>query len=273
MLRLALMFLISVLVLTSTAQADRWDFGRFVESQSNLPESYQRLRDNFEGVEARRIHGFSIYGGDCVVGAYPDGSGRGDCTYGSVRSLLRETSRNGRHTFAQPDQAWYAWDMLIPPDFPTYTRQTRGGYIFTQWKGMDCPHASIAHNPRRGSGNQLILRLQRTTGEHDCAAVAEINLMGMSEFQGQWRHIEVFANWSRGDDGQFLVYIDGQQRGAHQGPTLDPNIRLQNGQPSVMNHFDYGVYLCCTGGVHLIQPGTIYYANVERARTRERLGR
>lgn len=271
MLRILLIAMISFLSFTSIASADRWDFGRFAEDGSNLPNSYQRIRDNFEGVEARRIHAFSIIGGECAVGAYSDGSGRGDCTYGSVRSMLREQSRTSRHTFAQPQQAWYAWDMLIPSDYPTHTLQAGGGYIFTQWKGMDCPHASIAHNSRRNGGNVLILRMMRTTGEHDCAATAEINLMPMDQFKGQWRHIEVFANWSTGEAGQFLVYIDGQQRGAYQRPTLDSNIRMQNGQRSEMNHFDFGSYLCCTGGVHLVQPGTLYFANVRRAGSRERL--
>ncbi|MCV2864589.1 polysaccharide lyase [Defluviimonas sp. WL0075] len=265
--------MITLTVGVSPAFGDRWDFARFRENDSNLPGSYKILRHNIEGIVAKRIHAFSIYGGDCLTGTYSDGSGQGDCSYGSVRSMLRELASGGRGNFSQPDQAWYAWDMLIPTDFPTYTQQTGGGYIFAQWKGFDCPHASIAHNSRAGSGNQLILRLQKTTGQHDCAAVAEINLMPMRDFKGRWRHIEVFANWSNGADGQLTVFIDGKQRGAYRGPTLDPNIRAQNGRDNTTNHFDYGVYLCCTRGVHLVQPGTLYFANVRRARSRENLAR
>ncbi len=262
---------INLLAFSTPAAADRWDFGRFNENNSNLPNSYKKTRNNFEELMAKRVDEFSIYGGDCLTESYADGSGKGDCSYGSVRSMLRETGPGGRYDFSQPDEAWYAWDMLIPKDFPTYTEQAAGGYIFAQWKGVDCPHASIAHNSRPGSGNQLILRLQKTTSLHDCAAVAEINLMSMTDFKGNWRHLEVYAKWSNEKDGKIIVFIDGQQRGLYIGPTLDPDIRLKNGDSTIINHFDYGVYLCCTKGVKFVKSGNLFFANIQRAKSREKL--
>ena len=270
-LYLQVIFILLALVfstLSKPAFADRWSFSRFQQNDSNLPNSYERLRNIFSEVEARRIDAFKIYGGECKTSSYADGSGRGDCSYGSVRSMLREVGPQGRYNFQQPDAAWYSWDMQIPSEFPTYTQQTGGGYIFVQWKGVDCPHASIAHNSRSGSGNQLILRLQKTTGLHDCEAVSEINLMSMSDFKGTWRHFEVFVRWSNESDGQIRVFIDGRERGQYNGPTLDPNVRIPSGELSPPNHFDYGVYLCCTKGVQFVNPGTVYFANVKRAKSR-----
>ena len=264
-------FLVLWMILLGTAvQADRFDFALFKRDGSNIPNSFQKLKNAFDGVQAKRVHAFTIYGGDCASGSYPDSS-KGDCPYGSVRSMLREYRRSGPWAFPQPETAWYAWDMVIPKDYPTHTGQTGGGYIFVQWKGMDCPHASIAHNARRNGGNALILRMMKTTGENDCAAVDEMELMSMPGFKGKWRHMEVFAKWSTGRDGEIRVFIDGRQRGHYKGPTLDSNIRRKNDKPSVMNHFDFGSYLCCTGGVHLVQPGTLYFANVKRAGSREQL--
>ncbi|MDI3334846.1 heparin lyase I family protein [Defluviimonas aestuarii] len=233
-----------------------------------MPDSYQVLADSFEDIEAEVVHAFSIYGGECLSAKYSDGSGKGDCTYGSVRSILRETNRSGPYHFAQPEQAWYSWNMLIPSSYPTLGRQTAGSYTFVQWKGFDCPHATLSHSARPGHDNTLLLRLNRTTGEHDCAATAEVILMPMNQFKGSWRQVEVFAKWSTGPDGRMDVYIDGQRRGSYNGPTLDPNMRSPTGRPDAPNHFDIGSYLCCTGGVELIKPGTVYFANMTRDTTK-----
>nr|WP_302477936.1 heparin lyase I family protein [Ruegeria atlantica] len=246
---------------------------RFEQSASNLPNSYKRLR-KFEGIKAKRIHSFSIYGGECVTSAYGDGTGKGDCSYGSVRSMLRETKSDGRWVFPQPPEAWYGFDMLVPANFPTQGAQTKGSYIFTQWKGGVCPHASINHSTRKGQGDIIYLRLQapRDVANHDCRDIARIPLMKMRDFKGQWRNFQVYAKWSHKADGQIIVYIDGQQVGNYSGPTLNvpPNHPHKKAK---MNHFDIGVYLCCTAGVKYIRPGTIYFANVNRAGSQKKLSK
>lgn len=244
---------------------------RFDQDASNLPNSYKRLR-RVDGIKAKRVHSFSIYGGDCLTSAYGDGKGKGDCAYGSVRSMLREAKSDGTWIFAQPSEAWYGWDMLVPASFPTQGSQTKGSYIFTQWKGGACPHASINHSTRKGEGNTIYLRLQapRNAANHDCRDIARIPLMNMRDFKNQWRNFQVYAKWSHKADGQIIVYIDGQQVANYRGPTLNvaPNAPHKKAK---MNHFDIGVYLCCTAGVKHVRPGTIYFANVKRATSQKKL--
>ena len=273
-LRILLMIFVAVCLFNAPAEADRLKFAKFVQNQSNLPGSYKRLRNSFDGLSAKRVHRFSIEGGECQSRAYGDGSGKGDCTFGSVRSMLREVHRNGRWDFAQPKEAWYGWDMLIPSDYPTRGNQTRGSFIFAQWKGFVCPHAAIAHSTDRTEPNHLYLRLQTVRGNpgnFDCRDVARIPLIRMGAFKGGWRNFQVYARWSHGPDGRVVVFVDGRQLADYRGPTLnqDPN----GSHPKARtNHFSFGSYLCCTGGVHLVQPGTLYFANVKRAGSREALG-
>lgn len=265
--------LVTAIVIAAFGGAANADRLRFEQDGSNLPNSYKQV-GKVEGIKAKRIHSFSIYGGDCVTSAYGDGTGKGDCTYGSVRSWLREMGRGGSWVFPQPDEAWYGWDMLIPSSFPTYGQQTSGSYTFVGWKGYACSHASINHSTRKGEGNTIYLRLQapRDAANHDCRDIARIPLMNMRDFKNQWRNFQVYAKWSHKADGQIIVYIDGQQVANYSGPTLNvaPNAPHKKAK---MNHFDFGVYLCCTAGVKHVRPGTVYFANVKRAGSQKKLGR
>lgn len=240
---------------------------RFTKTLTTLPNSYQRIRNTFSEIEAPFVHSFSIEGGECQVQTI---DGYNDCNFGSVRSMLRELHQDGRWDFAQPQEAVYSWDMLIPQEFPTHGTQTRGSYIFAQWKGPRCPHASIAHSTDRTGPNILYLRLQTSRGDpekHDCADLARVPLMRMSDFKGQWHNITVRARWSSQTDGQIQVFIDGKPKGEFKGATLTHEFD-GSGQKSEENHFDIGVYLCCTGGTRLVRPGTVYFANVKREAVR-----
>ncbi|WP_152563278.1 heparin lyase I family protein [Ruegeria halocynthiae] len=261
---------IIVVAFNDAASADRL---KFEQNGSNLPDSYKQVR-KVEGIKAKRVHSFSIYGGDCVTASYGDGTGKGDCTYGSVRSWLRESKSDGRWIFPQPSEAWYGWDMLIPSSFPTVGQQTSGSYTFVGWKGFVCSHASINHSTRKGEGGTIYLRLQapRDPANHDCRDIARIPLMKMSDFKGQWRNIQVYAKWSHQSDGQIIVYVDGKQHANYNGPTLNIAPDYPH-KKTKMNHFDFGVYLCCTAGVKHVRPGTVYFANVKRAGSQKKLGR
>lgn len=241
----------------------------FVESPSSLPDSYRKIKNDYDGLDAPFLHSFSIEGGDCQTQTYGSTT-VGDCDFGSVRSMLREVHRDGRWSFAQPHRATYSWDMLIPNEFPTRGQQTRGSYIFAQWKAKRCPHASISHSTRPGDPNTLYLRLQTPTGDpqnHDCADVARIPLVDMNEFKGQWHRLQVQAHWSHQSDGQISVFIDGEPVGSYFGPTLYQ--ASNDSTPDAKNnHFDIGAYLCCTGGVRLVQSGTVYFTNVTRSASR-----
>lgn len=257
-------FLIAALVLSaSSVTADRLKFGSFVKNRSNLPKSYSAVRSSEIPVSGKG-HRFKIYGGDCVVPNYR-GQKEGDCTFNSVRSQLMERGYD-KPNIKQPAEAWYGWDFLMPNDFPAGSGQVRGLYNYAQWKGNNCPHVSIISNER---STQVFLQLMRTTGTNDCEPFIRKPLVSLNSIKGKWTRFEVYVRWSKGNEGQLKVFVGGKQVGNYSGPTI---VALPNkAGEQTKNHFDFGPYLCCTGGLGQIREGTLYYANVARAATREAL--
>ena len=245
------------------ALADRLGIRSFVENESNLPDSYSKIRSPDIPLSGEG-HQFKIFGGGCVVPNYK-GQSVGDCTYNSVRSQLMERGYN-KPNIKQPDQAWYGFDFLMPKSFPSGASQVKGLYNFAQWKGNNCPHVSLVSHER---SSQLFLQLMRTTGTNDCEPLVRKPLLNLTSIKGNWARFEVFARWSTGEDGQILVFVNGRQVSKYSGPTL---VALpSNKQERLKNHFDFGPYLCCTSGIQKIRSGTLYYANVSRAGSREAL--
>lgn len=254
---------VAVSIFGTSAFADRLKFKGFVENQSNLPNSYAAIRSD-QIPSSGKGHQFKIYGGDCVVSNY-SGQKVGDCTYNSVRSQLVERGYN-KPKIKQPDAAWYGFDFLMTKQFPTGSSQITGLYNFAQWKGNNCPHVSIVSHER---SHQLFLQLMRTTGVNDCEPLVRKPLLSLNSIKGKWTRFEVFARWSTGSDGKIIVYANGKQVGTYSGVTLVAK-PSENGR-SIKNHFDFGPYLCCTSGIAKIRPGTLFYANVARAGSREAL--
>lgn len=260
---------------TAPALAQNVDFDGFRPKKENLPKSYKKVKP-FGGIDAKVVHAFSISGGKCASGNFKDGSGKGDCDYGSVRSELREKKRGkGLYSaFPQPDPAWYGFDLLIPRDYPTKGQQTAGFNIFAQWKSERCPQLAIAHWTRPSHDNALFLFLTRAVGDwnnHDCDEVATKKIIGMNAIKGRWTRIELYVDWSAGSDGGVDVYVNGKRQTRYRGPTLDPDNRNQKGRASNKNYFSYGTYLSGTKGVRHVKPGTVYFANMRRARSRDGL--
>ncbi|WP_170756230.1 heparin lyase I family protein [Ruegeria lacuscaerulensis] len=254
---------LSFVIAGASVNADSLKFRSFEQNRSNLPGSYDAVRSSQIPLSGRG-HRFRIYGGDCVVPNY-GGQSVGDCTYKSVRSQLMERGWN-KPSIKQPESAWYGFDFLMPQDFPIGGAQTKGLYNYVQWKGNNCPHVALVSNQK---STQLAFQLMRTTGTNDCEPLVKKGLLNLNTVKGRWTRIEVFARWSKGNEGRLEFYVDGERVGTHSGPTLTA-MPAQSGA-SIKNHFDFGPYLCCTSGLQNIRPGTLYYANVSRAATRDAL--
>jgi polysaccharide lyase-like protein len=252
-------FLIAAsLVLSSIGLAQAKDeFGPFKREPINAPGSYRLVPDPTGEASSLMVHRFTIKPGKCSNSSYDNGES--DCTSKSVRSQLYESSQK------QPKQAWYAWNMYLPADFPVYTEQAAAGlYSFGSWHNGDCPHVSIVSD----TGFSSKLRLQTMTvpadGSNGCAPDKMITIGDLNAMRGKWHRFEVHAKWSAGGDGIVDVFLDGAQVASHRGATLTKGRTKKN-------YFKFGVYLCCTKGVELVTPATVLYTGVARSDTRDGL--
>jgi hypothetical protein len=230
----------------------------FVQTHENKPREYRYIADPTGAAPSRKVHSFSISSG-CF--------GKDDCASQSVRSQLLE---NGPHV-AAPD-GWYGWWMYIPSDFVLAENQpSKGYYTFAQWKNHGCPHVSFRNMPVHAhpgvvenvDPNMLYIEtsIQRADGE--CSAKARVPVISMDKIRGGWHKFEVYAEWSHGNDGRFVVYIDGKEYLDYKGS--NQTVGWEH------NYFQFGLYLCCTNDTDKVRPATIYYANISKAKRRENL--
>lgn len=233
------------------------EFGQFKKEPSNVPGNYRVIPDPTGKASSLMVHRFNIKPGKCSN--FDHGNGKSDCKYKSVRSQLYEPNQK------QPEEAWYAWNMYLPTDFPVYTEQTATGlYSFGYWHNGDCPHVSIGSDTGFSSKLRLQTMKMATNGSYDCVPDKMITIGDLKELRGKWHRFEVHAKWSASDDGIVEVFLDGAQAAALRGRTLTKG-------PTMKNYFKFGIYLCCTKGVELVKPATVFYSGISRADTRENL--
>ena len=88
-----------------------------------------------------------------------------------------------------------------------------------------------------------------------------------ADLRGRWHRIEVHARWSRDADGFMRVWVDGEAKVDHAGPTMDAETV----------YFKYGVYrsflsrYTTARNADAVPTQIAYYANVRRAATRAEL--
>ena len=233
-------------------------FRGFEEKDINQPGGYSLINNPTENTVFKKVHSFSIESGCKSNVTYDDGQS-GDCKYGSVRAELSEDGENWPDL--QPDQAWYGWNIYIPKDFPTARQQGSGKYLLGQWHNGQCPHISYINQP--GNDN-LYLQTMTSLGNYECQNRTKTEIISFTELKGKWTRFETFVKWSSGEDGEVKIYVDGQLKVDRKGSNI--TVGFENN-----NHFDFGVYLCCTNNIDKIKPTTVLYANVSRASQRENL--
>jgi len=223
----------------------------FFQKELNQPNSYSLVRDPQTNSGKRNVHRFQIDGSVCV---------KHDCSYNSVRSeLVEDVYQRKKFGKGQPKEAWYGWEVLFPNGFPSGPRQTKGGYLFGQWHNGVCPHLSF-YQPTF-EGYTLFLRTNHTKG---CKPSQQIPILDMRDIEGKWTSFEVFVRWSTKEDGRVIVYVNGVEKVDYTGRTMTLDV------PDV-NHFDFGIYLPNTPSLKSIKPATVYYRNVNRQNSRNRL--
>lgn len=233
------------------AQADGSGFGSFKKEPINAPGSYSIVTDTAGNAPAAKLHRFSISPGACSDRKYSNGNS--DCAFRSVRSQAYEPASK------QPPEAWYAWDMYFPKDFPVGGQQTAGGfYQFAYWHNGECQNLSLVSET--ANGTTLALQTQTFVGA-DCQPAQRLPIADIKSLRGAWHRIEMRVIWSKGSDGLVELWLNGKLRQTLKGRNITA------GAPS-KNYFKFGIYLCCTRGTELIAPATMYFTTPVRAKTR-----
>jgi hypothetical protein len=231
-----------------------FDGYRFYKSDRNQSGGFTMVPDPLDPNNPNDVYKFSIVPKRCT----PD-----DCKQQSVRSTVQQGPDAN-----QPKEIWYGWDIYFPADFPKAGTQGRGFQIFNEWKDKDCKLVGLSVNHNRG-GRDLLWEMEAPTGQPelqfggDCVPILEISLGRMSNIVGSWHRFEFFARWSEGEDGRYVVYMDGEKKVDYSGITCF--------YCSKSNYYLFGNYLCCTESAKTIQPSTVYYRNLSRAARREDL--
>lgn len=227
---------------------------RFIATGTNQEGGIQMVPDPIDPSNPSDVYRFSIAPGPCV------GS---DCDHQSARATVQQST-----DAKQPKEVWYGWDIYFPPDFPINGKQTNGKWLFNEWKDQSCNLASLSLDANLG-GRDLIWEMSVLSGKaadgkgNDCKAVMREPLAKMSTLVGSWHRFEIFARWTKNGDGRFIIYLDGEVKLDYTGVTCSNCDR--------MNYYLFGNYLCCTESTEKIQPSTVYYRYLSRAKKREDL--
>lgn len=227
---------------------------QFFLSSTNQRGGFTMAPDPLDAANPKEVYRFSIQPGPCTGF---------DCQQQSVRSTIQQ-GEDAR----QPKEVWYGWDIYFPADFPRDGQQATGKQIFNEWKDRNCKLVGLTVIPNIG-GKDLLWEMSGPTGKsknkagEECQGLARFPIGPMSKIVGRWHRFEFFARWSKGDDGRYVVYMDGKKLVDYTGATCT-NCDQKN------QHL-FGNYLCCTENTETIKPSTVYYRFVSRAKKREDL--
>jgi len=260
----ALLLLSTLVALSAAGVANAQSLGKFgsngfLESDSNQPGSYSRISDPTATAPTSKVYRFSVSADFCSSQKYKDGASD-DCKFQSVRSLLVEDVWK-QNVLVQPDQLWYGWYMYLPADFPLKGKQVSGQYMFAEFHNGQCPHLALVN--QTNESNSLYLVSNRALGGYRCAQDMKIKVGNLQQMLGRWVRFEMYVDWSK-DDGAVELYVDGQAAVNYEGRTLTAGYED-------LNHFNFGMYLCCTAGVRLVQDATVLFAGVKSASKRSGL--
>ena len=238
--------IVSVALLTACQTIDRGSFGPFMRSLNTKSYGYQVVADPTGAAPTALVERFEVRPGDCAAN-----TGWDDCANDRERS---ELSENGGRTPAGRTW-WYGWSLYLPSDYPN---------VYPTKVALGQFHQSSSHP---------VWMFQNSSGGYHLddqvhgSTVRYHTLIDEKALRGRWHRIEVQARWSRKEDGFMRVWVDGNQKVDHAGPTMDAD----------EVYFKYGVYRSFLSRyktarkVDAVPPQVAYFANVRRSATREGL--
>lgn len=223
----------------------RGDFGRFVRSLNDQSHGYAVVTDPTGTAPATRVERFEVRPGDCAAN-----QGWNDCERDRERSELREESSQTK----TGTEFWYGWWLYLPPDWPDVWPAKTVVAQFHQHESH--PLWMFLH--RNG---ELVLDDQ-STGR----TTRVVPLVDDANLRGRWHRFEVHAKWANDSSGRLSVWVNGQLRFDHAGPTMTAR--------SV--YLRYGVYRsflsrATSGSRAVLPPQTALFAAVRRSLDRDGL--
>ncbi len=190
---------------------------------------------------------FEVREGDCGS----NGSWN-DCTKDRERSeLLGPAHYGGPH--------WYAWSIYLPEDYPNiYPTKTALGQFHLAGNGVSVMFQNQSWYGRGGG-----LWVDRFVSSQSSI---QDEIISEEDLRGKWHDILVKAVWSKGDDGEFTVWVNGVEKYTYKGFTS------LNG--SSVSH-KYGIYRSfvsrykfMNGDDVPVPTQVVYYDEVRYGRTR-----
>ncbi|MBO6783296.1 MAG: polysaccharide lyase [Alphaproteobacteria bacterium] len=234
---------VAVAVLLSLAgHARGGELGTFHRSLSDTSHGYAVVQDPTGTGPAARVERFEVRPGDCGRSREWD-----DCANDRERS---ELAQDRSHRVGPGTEAWYGWSLYLPADLPNVhpTKAVFGQFIQTRSHPLFMFRQTVAG---------LVLDNQVDKTRSDL-------LIPETELRGRWHRFEVHARWSRGPDGFFTVYVNGDARADYRGVTMTAH----------EVYLKYGVYRTFVSryrdarGVDAVPAQVAYFADMRGASTR-----
>ncbi len=186
-------------------------FGSFTRDLNETDWGYQLVLDPTGLAATEEVERFEIRAGDCARDAYRD-----DCADKRERAELTERSRPHRGVHGL---GWYRWQIYFPDDYPAIYPARAVHVQFGQQRIGPAWVFEIGATGVLWVGNRL---------EEGGAYQA---LIDEDVLRGEWHDIVVRANWSKNDDGQMTVWVNGVKKADYRGRTCS----------SCRVYFSYGI--------------------------------
>ncbi len=235
---------------------------KFYKEETSPKSSFAKAKDPLS-TSGEKVQMFKLDPTKCV---------NGDCNANSARAQMHEDVYTGRSKgkSGQPKEAWYSWEIYIPPDFPYGSKQARGGLQFTEFKHTNhCASVNLVHTSGYDD-DDLYWRVTKYTGAspdlvaEECKLVRQTRVARLRDLVGRWTKFELFVRWSREGDGKMQLFVDGRKKVDFDGATC-----LEDCEK--FNPFYYGIYLSNAPSRKLIDDTYVLFKNVDRAASREEL--
>ncbi len=238
---------------SSLAASD--NFGVFKRSLNDKPYGYQKVSDPIDANNLKWVERFEIRNGDCGFQ-----TGWNDCETDRERSELSQQSNRQK----VGETYWYAWEIYFPIDYPSvYPAKTALGQ-FHQANGK--PMFMFQNQTHSVKGSKEVYSGGYHLDWHSNQKSKGFwQLINEDELRGKWHRIEVHAKWSKQSDGFFDVWVDGVQKAAFNGQTIEKE----------QVYFKYGVYRSYISrykqahNTEVMPTQVVYYRNVVRGESRE----
>ena len=222
---------------------NRGDFGPFMRSLNNKDHGYLIKEDVTGSAPTKLIEVFEVRPGDCFWDR-----GWNDCDEDRERSEISEKNKET----GVGSEYWYGWNIYFPEEYlNVYPTKTALGQ-FHQDK------SSVIWMFQNSDGGYHLS--DQTNGEY-------YKLIDEDDLRGKWHKIEIQVKWSKGSDGFFRVWVNGEQKVDLSGQTMNAE-RV---------YFKYGVYRSFlkrykwSYDESKVPTQKAYFSNVKRGHTRDSL--